>query len=610
MQIAEVYPIQRLPRRFSVFDYLVPEDLKIERGFFVNIPFRNQQILGVVKDLHERFSPRPGLKAILSIKDILPLEEASIKFFEWLAKDLAQGVPAVLNAALPQPGKNKVSNQDNEAALTMKIRATEAPAIQRLLKIIEERRQAFISLPNLPRMAAVVTAFLHLHPQDRIAILVPGVAEAKALTPYFKSFGLSLITGEKSETQRFKAWDGFRQGQTRILLGTHLAALLLPPTTEAIFVFRSGHESHKQWDRNPRYDARDIVKKIQQQNNCRLYFFDTAPRVDDLVFFGQEQIFIEHPEPRPQFIDPKDERPMSAHPIISYTLEAAIKNCLEKGRRVLCFYNRKGKASSIRCADCGQGFPCPKCGGVFTVYETTIKCHHCAQVEPLPFVCPNCHGPNLKERGFGNQTIKQALEKIFPEAKVAMIDKTVQENPAAATIVLATSYYFETYQQPFVYQNFGLVVDLDADLPLLVPGFRSFENAIKQLEDLRGLATREQAVFLAQTKSRNLFEAYYNNPLVCLLDELALRQSYSTPPFTRWLTLKIRDPEERRAELELKTILENLKGLDGVSILPIKYEKGLGCSVSLSVLPAGLPAILDKISELPDRVVIDTNAIS
>lgn len=609
MRTAEIYPIQRLPRRFSIFDYQVPEAMKIDRGFFVRIPFRHQEILGVVKKVQEKFSPRQNLKTIVATEKIRPLQETELQLFEWLADDLAQSVPAVLNAAIPLPNKHEIISPKISPRI-LKIQTREVSAIQRARQIIEERRRVFLTAIDLSRMTALVVAYLHLHPQDRVAILVPGINEAESLAPYFFNFGLSLLSGRQTFGQRFKAWDDFRNRRTKILIGTHLAALLLPDSLDALFVFRSGHESHKQWDRNPRYDTRSIAEKFQALNNCRLYFLDVAPRIDDLVSFTSEQIYIDHPEPRPFFIDPTNERPMSPHPIISQTLSQAIEQCLAKNRKILCFYNRKGRAYSLGCNDCGQSFPCPKCGGIFTVYETSIKCHHCGAVEPLPLTCPNCHGPNLKERGFGNRTIKQALEKIFPKTKVAIIDKTLQEDESQSQIILATTYYLETYKKPFVNQNFGLIVDLDADLPLLAPGFRAFENALKQMETLRGLALREQAIFLVQTKSRNLFEAYYENPTACLLNELTLRRSYATPPFVRWMTLKIRDPEERRAELELRAIIDNLQAIAGLTFFPIKYEKSSSCSVAFSVQPTTVPLVLEKLSELPDWVVIDTDAIS
>lgn len=608
MLIAEIYPIQRLPRRFSAFDYLVPEEIKLERGFFVRVPFRNQQIVGVVKELHERFSPRSGLKKVLEILETAPLTENELQVFEWLAKNLAQGVPAVLNAAVPLQPKRLIL-LPSIPAKTLKIKTSEAPSIQRAVQTMELHRQAFISAADLPRMATMAAAFLHAHPNDRAAIIVPGVREAEALAPYFSGFGVSMITGEKTEGRCFLAWDEFRRGKSRVLLGTRLASLLIPSSTEAVFVFRSGHESHKQWDRNPRYDARETALEFQKRNNSRLYFFDSMPRPDDFITFQKDGIFIEHPEPRPHFVNLNEERPMSPHPIISWTLDGAIQDSLKNNRRVLCVYNRKGKASSMRCADCGYNFPCPGCGSLMTVYETSIKCHRCGHVEPLVISCPKCDGVKLGERGFGNLTIKKILKQHYPEASVAIIDQSVQENENAQ-ILLVTSYYLESYRDFFAQNNFGLVAYLDADFPLLSPGFRAFENALRAIEDLRGLARHERATFIVQTRNPEIFNPYYNDPKGCLEAELELRKAYDVPPFVRWLRLKIRDIETLRAELELKAAAATLKPLVGVRIFPVECNQGRGCEFSVAVDSRDIDIVLEKLSSLPDRIIIDTNAIS
>jgi primosomal protein N' len=160
----------------------------------------------------------------------------------------------------------------------------------------------------------------------------------------------------------------------------------------------------------------------------------------------------------------------------------------------------------------------------------------------------------------------------------------------------------------FARENFGLIINLDADLSLLDQGFRTFENSLRFLEDLRGLSQREQATFLVQTRNPQTFLPYYDNPIKCLRDELALRRSFQVPPFVRWFRLKIRDQEERRAELELKAVVETIKTLPGLTIFPIEHEKGHGCSFAIAVEPLAISVLLEKLASLPDRIIIDTNA--
>ena len=94
------------------------------------------------------------------------------------------------------------------------------------------------------------------------------------------------------------------------------------------------------------------------------------------------------------------------------------------------------------------------------------------------------------------------------------------------------------------------------------------------------------------------------------MNELELRQAYQVPPYVRWLRLKIRDTETLRAELELKAASESLRPLAGITIFPLECQPGRSCQISVSVEPGAIDAVLEKLSSLPDRIVIDTNAIS
>ena len=47
--IAEIYPIMRMPRHVTVFNYAVPEELHhLKRGDVVVIPFRTTSIFGII----------------------------------------------------------------------------------------------------------------------------------------------------------------------------------------------------------------------------------------------------------------------------------------------------------------------------------------------------------------------------------------------------------------------------------------------------------------------------------------------------------------------------------------------------------------------------------
>lgn len=608
MQVAEVYPLLRLPRHFSVFDYLVPPNLTLSRGDWVKIPFRNQELLGVVKEIHERFSPRKNLKTIKEKLNLHQLTEEEFSFFTWLANETVQSIPSVLYAAVPTPPKH-FAEKEKKIPIPLTIKASEINTLQRTLRFIEEKHEGFIMVGDLPKMAALTAAYAHSHINDQIAILVPSPREAEILAPRLSSFSLSLLTGQETEGQRFRAWSLFREKKTRILLGTRLASLLIPNKVDAFFVFRSSHESYKQWDQNPRYDARDNICWWQKKNNSRLFFLDTLPRLNDLIIFKPNQLFLEVPPTSlPKLLDFKAERLGSPHPLLTYSVSQMIENCLTTKRRVLCFYNRKGQATSLGCRDCGFTFPCSRCGGIFTVYETTVHCHHCRTIEPLPFSCPNCQGSRLRERGFGNRAIKLALQKLFPEATVSIIDRGCQED-LSADILLVTSFYFEAIHDPFLKNNLGLIINLDADLPLLEANISSLDNALRLIEELRALALREQALFVAQTRTPEIFNKYYADPIAYWQEEIKRRQDYQDPPFVRIMKITNKEIDARRAVFELENLAAGLKIFSGLAISWRGQKNKERKELILTMKNDIVKGVLNKLSSLPDNFIIDTNLI-
>ena len=78
--IAEVYPLLRLPRAKRVFDYLVPSKLKVQRGSFVRIPYRDQELWGIVKAVKDKPPRGIELKTLINVSDRIALREEELSF--------------------------------------------------------------------------------------------------------------------------------------------------------------------------------------------------------------------------------------------------------------------------------------------------------------------------------------------------------------------------------------------------------------------------------------------------------------------------------------------------------------------------------------------------
>lgn len=104
--IAEIYPLRRVPRKFDHFDYVVPDGIKISRGQFVEIPFRNDKCAGVVKSVKEKPLRGMKLKSVISVFESVVLREQELDFLESVARAIAQPVSSLLYVVLPKPTNN------------------------------------------------------------------------------------------------------------------------------------------------------------------------------------------------------------------------------------------------------------------------------------------------------------------------------------------------------------------------------------------------------------------------------------------------------------------------------------------------------------------------
>jgi primosomal protein N' (replication factor Y) len=90
----------------QTYDYLVPEELELEPGCFVLVPFGPQQRIGVIwdKSLGEPAKPvdPKKLKTIITRLDVPPLPLLTLRFAEWIAKytlaDLGMVVRMMMSA--------------------------------------------------------------------------------------------------------------------------------------------------------------------------------------------------------------------------------------------------------------------------------------------------------------------------------------------------------------------------------------------------------------------------------------------------------------------------------------------------------------------------------
>jgi primosomal protein N' (replication factor Y) len=187
--------------------------------------------------------------------------------------------------------------------------------------------------------------------------------------------------------------------------------------------------------------------------------------------------------------------------ILSERLKNAISVRLAAGQQSLVLLNRRGLATAVFCRQCGGTLDCPNCS-VSLILHTEGKnrhrarCHYCNHSVTVPKACPACAGPYLERRGFGTERVAAEISALWPDARVARLDRdSVRRRGAAADILrsmasgavdvlVGTQMIAKGHDFPRV----TLVGVISADVGLGVADFRAAERTFQLLTQVAGRA--------------------------------------------------------------------------------------------------------------------------
>ncbi len=603
--IAEIYPLTRMPRRFGVFDYEIPEGMEVTPGMWVRIPFRSQKpILGIVARIKD-IPPRGiVLKSILEVVEMHKLSNADLSWYEVLAHDTAQSISSVLYTSLPSVSKRSPTTPETPPPHRVLTFPPQDQAIlENQVSALRIRGEAWIESPDLFRMTCVVAGYRREHADRTILVLCPNVSDAKRAWLMCGMPDALLVTGDETPRARRNTWSAWRTQRAPILFGTRVAALWHRQDIAAVFVLRSGHANHKQADRNPRFDARTLALSLRP-GGTNAYFLDSSLRSDDLMRFSPTNRIAFDRCTSIRVVDRASERAAAPHPAISYSAADLIAQTLDEGKHIICAYNKKGSALRLRCHACRAAVRCDTCQTPVGVRSGAGYCGPCRTTRPIPTICSACGAKEIRNEGYGNESIVRTLQALFPDTSVALYDKE-HTDPSVLTnqIIVTTRAWLENVFNPFQPEsNVGVVIELDADAPLYDSSFRSTESAVRNVLEWRGVAQALHATFSIQTDTPALFYRIAENPTAVLAEDLETRRAYGYPPFRRIIAVRYISDEPRDIASAYASLGHSVREV--ISEAKIQTNNA---ALFISIPTEKIEKLLVVLHALDDHYVIDTN---
>ena len=388
----------------------------------------------------------------------------------------------------------------------------------------------------------------------QIMILLPEINLTPQLEARFRArFDAPIATFHSAlaDGVRRRAWLSMQRGESAILLGTRSAAFT-PVKSLGLIILDEEHDSSFKQQEGFRFSARDVAVMRARYAGVPILLGSATPSLESLHNVQLRRYrFLDLPYRAGNAAPPRfqvlDIRAQHLNEGISAQLAGQIRDTLVRGEQVLLFVNRRGYAPTLICHDCGWVAPCRHCDTHLVIHarERRLRCHHCGLEQPIPAHCPDCGKSDLQPLGLGTERVEAVVNEMFPEARIARIDRDSTRRKGSLervlreihagriNLLIGTQMLAKGHHFPGV----TLVGILDLDAGLYSNDFRAGERTAQLIIQVAGRAGREEkpGTVILQTRhpAHPLLLALVKNGYpdfarACLKE----RQSAGLPPFS------------------------------------------------------------------------------
>jgi primosomal protein N' (replication factor Y) (superfamily II helicase) len=357
-------------------------------------------------------------------------------------------------------------------------------------------------------------------PESQVLIMVPEINLTPQLEGRFRSrlsqFPLVTLHSHLSESERLQHWQAAQSGEARIVIGTRLSVFTPMPHLKLMILDEEHDSSYKQQD-GMRYHARDVALVRGKQCGIPVVLGSATPSLESWYNAIGDVEKSKHPNKKPSYrlltlnhraaaqaqlprifcVDTTHSPPEAG---LTPQLKQAITQRLERGEQSLLFINRRGYAPVLHCSACQWLADCRRCSAkvVLHLRQRLLRCHHCGDEQPVPLQCPSCGNPDLRPVGQATQRVEETLQQLFPQARIARVDRDTIQGKDALTELLSAVHAgkidiligTQMLAKGHDFANLTLVGVLDTDSALYSPDYRASERLFAQLMQVSGRAGR------------------------------------------------------------------------------------------------------------------------
>ena len=409
-----------------------------------------------------------------------------------------------------------------------------------------------------------------------VLLLVPEIAlTAQLIERMERIFGSRVTAYHSKLTNRRRTETYLRLSRSEggeFVVGVRSSIFLPLKHLQLVIVDEEHDASYKQTEPAPRYHARDCAVVMARLFGGRTLLGSATPSLESWLNarsgkYGYAILSERYGAGRLPAVLVSDTlraaRRGERHAHFNKLLLDRIGETLARGEQVMLFQNRRGFSPYVECPECGWTARCPNCNVTLTYHKGGRKlvCHYCGHTEDVPAKCPSCKVTDVLPMGFGTEKVEEEISRIFPEARVARLDRDSVTSEKAFSAIIAdfearrTDILVGTQMitKGFDFAGVSLVGILNADNLLNNPDFRAAERAFQLMMQVAGRAGRrddggEVVIQTSEPGHPVIRQVAAGDFEGMARAQLAERKAFFYPPYARLtsLTLRHRDPSVLR----------------------------------------------------------------
>lgn len=564
-------------------------DGELARGQLVQLPLRNQQVLGVV--VKESAKPTFNTKAITAALDLPLLPDTTLSLAEWLQGFYASPVGVIMSLFLPNVTHARyVADIVEVASLQDDEHSAHSSFTTEQHEVLRKIDQPDTYLLHGRTGSGKTRVYIELTRRSllgnkSVLILCPEIGLTSQLSLQFKSvFGNRVVVlhSQLTAKEREIAWLTVLTANEPLVVIGPRSALFSPLRNIGTVIVDEAHDQAYKQEQPPYYQAIRVASQLRQIHNCILVLGSATPSVTDYYMartrakpiLRMSQLALQDKEITRSVtvVDLKDKSEFSRSPHISSALISSISSSLEHHEQALLYLNRRGTARVTLCSACGWQALCPHCDLPLAYHGDafTLRCHTCGYHSRPPFGCPTCGNQSISLKSFGTKAIVDEVQHLFPEARVLRFDTDSLKHErleqqyerivrGEVDILVGTQMLAKGLDLP----NLSTLGVIMADSSLYLPDYTATERTYQLLTQVIGRVGR------GHVNSHVVVQTYYPGSALIQAaldgdwqsfyeDQIAEREHYQFPPFSYLLKLSCRRATQASVEKTAKKFVQQL----------------------------------------------------